>query len=451
MNIGVRPGEISRIKRIAVVGSGISGLSAAWLLGRRHEVMLFEAEGRLGGHSNTVMVDVGDARIPVDMGFIVYNEATYPNLAALFRYLDVPTKISDMSFSVSLDKGRLEYAGTDLQGLFAQKRNLMRPRFWSMLRDLLRFYREAPHAVDDIGDISLGAYLDRRGYGLAVREDHLYPMAAAIWSIPAAKVMDYPAASFIRFCDNHGLLKISGRPVWRTVEGGSRIYVERLLAGFGGHVRMGSPVRRVRRLPGQVVVEEQGGRSAVFDHVVLACHADQSLALLADASEEEARVLGALRYGVNEAVLHQDEALMPKRQAVWSSWNYLSGEEADSRLCVTYWMNRLQGFRSPRPLFVTLNPATLIDPRKIIHRTVYDHPIFDASAMAAQKRLWDLQGQRGTWFAGAFFGAGFHEDGLQAGLAVAEALGGVKRPWTVDAESGRIHLPVTCQVAEAAA
>ncbi|MDQ0395805.1 NAD(P)/FAD-dependent oxidoreductase [Labrys monachus] len=440
MNEVVRQGGSSGKKRIAVVGSGISGLSAAWLLGKRHDVTLFEASPRPGGHSNTVQVAGADGTVPVDTGFIVYNEATYPNLTALFAHLGVATMPSDMSFAVSLDSGRLEYAGTDLAGLFAQRRNLVSPRFWSMLRDLLRFYREAPGHAAIAGDLPLGAYLDRHGYGAALREDHLYPMAAAIWSIPAARVMDYPAAAFIRFCSNHGLLKVSDRPVWRTVAGGSRVYVRALLDDFQGRIRLGTPVQRVRRVSGHVVVEPWGAAPEMFEHVVLAAHADQSLGLLADPDEDERAMLGCFSYGRNEAVLHRDPATMPRRRKVWSSWNYLSQRGEADRLSVTYWMNRLQGIDEAMPLFVTLNPTAAIEADKIICRQIYEHPIFDCRAMAAQKTLWRLQGRRRTWFAGAYFGAGFHEDGLQAGLAVAEALGGARRPWRVAEESGRIHI-----------
>ena len=449
MNIIARPEEYRL--RIAVVGSGISGLSAAWLLATRHDVTLFEAATRPGGHSNTVTVAGKDGVILVDTGFIVYNEATYPNLMALFAHLGVPTKPSQMSFAVSLDAGRLEYAGTDLRALFAQRRNLIRPRFWAMLRDLMRFYREAPGDLPGLGDVTLGAYLDARGYGMAMREDHLYPMAAAIWSIPARQVMDYPATAFIRFCDNHGLLKVSGRPVWRTVEGGSQVYVRRLIEGFGGRLRLGTPVRKIRRLPGQVVVEAYGTRPESFDHVVLAGHADQSLAMLEDASADERRLLSCFRYSRNEAVLHRDNAVMPQRRRVWSSWNYMSRQGGTGQLSVTYWMNRLQGIDEATPLFVTLNPAMALDPQKIISRQIYEHPVFDSSAVAAQRTLWRLQGCRGTWYAGAYFGAGFHEDGLQAGLAVAEAIGGVRRPWQVADESGRIHLDAAALGRESAA
>ena len=422
-------------RSVAIIGSGIAGLSAAWLLSQNHNVTVFEANNRVGGHSNTV--DVGP--IPVDTGFIVYNERTYPNLTALFRHLDVPTITSHMSFGVSLDDGRLEYAGSGIDSLFAQRRNLVSARFWSMLRDLLRFYRKAPADADRLGNACLSAYLDAENYGQAFREDHLYPMAAAIWSTPAAEIGAYPAASFIRFCDNHGLLKIAGRPLWRTVAGGSRAYVTRLKKSFADNIRIGCPVRSVRREAGFVEIEAEGEATRRFDDVVIATHADQALNLLADPSPDERRLLGAFRYTQNEAVLHVDSTLMPQNRKVWSSWNYASKTDgASKRLSVTYWMNKLQGIPLETPLFVTLNP--LREPRAgtVIRQETYEHPMFDAAAMAAQERLWALQGVRNTWFCGAYFGAGFHEDALQAGLAVAEALGGARRPWTVANESGRI-------------
>jgi predicted NAD/FAD-binding protein len=420
--------------RIAVVGSGIAGLSAAWLLSQRHEVTLYESATRPGGHSNTV--EVGGN--PVDTGFIVYNEATYPNLTALFAHLGVRTKDSEMSFAVSLDDGTLEYAGTNLRGLFAQRRNLVRPRFWSMLRDLRRFYREAPANIRSISPhTTLGTFLDAHGYSEAFQKDHLLPMAAAIWSGSAASLRDYPALHFIRFCDNHGLLQFTDRPVWRTVDGGSRVYVKKLLAAIED-VHLGQAVRSIRRGIDTVVVHDATGNRQVFDHVVLACHADQALALLGDPTERENLVLGAFNYTRNRAVLHSDTRLMPRRRSVWASWNYLGGHANADELHVTYWMNRLQGLTGMPPLFVTLNPAMEPDPATVLHEEVYDHPVFDTEAMQAQDALWSLQGRYRTWFCGAYFGAGFHEDGLQSGLAVAEQLGDVRRPWTVPNESGRI-------------
>lgn len=427
--------------RIAVIGGGISGLSAAWLLGRTHDVVLFEAAPRLGGHANTVTIrSPNGAETPVDTGFIVYNGATYPNFVALMEHLGVATQPKEMSFAVSLDGGNLEYSGTGLAGLFAQRRNLVSPRFWSMLQDIRRFYREATiDAQAASGNaVSLGDYLANGRYGRAFRDDHLLPMAAAIWSAPCAEILSYPAAAFLRFHHNHGLLRLTDRPVWRTVSGGSAVYVAKLRAAFAGETRTGTAVRQVRRSPNDVMVSGDGW-SERFDQVVFATHGDQALALICDPSDAEAASLGAFRYSRNRVVLHGDAALMPKRRQAWASWNHLGNRNRPEETCaVTYWMNRLQGLPDDRPLFVTLNPPDILDAGAILHEETYEHPLFDSAALAAQARLWALQGQRRSWFCGAHFGAGFHEDGLQAGLAVAEALGGVRRPWQVADASGRI-------------
>lgn len=423
--------------RIAVVGAGVSGLSAAWLLGQRHHVTLFEAASRPGGHANTVQVD-GEA---VDAGFVVYNEPNYPNLTALFAHLGVPTAASDMSFAVSLDDGQLEYSSRSLSGLLAQRRNLFRPRFWAMLRDLRRFYSAGSQDARRLADqaVDFGEYLNARGFCRAFREDHLLPQAAAIWSASLGDIQRFPAAALLRFFDNHGLmLPIRERPIWRTVAGGSQVYVERLLADFSGKVLLNHAVRRIARSDEAVVVEDCFGVRRRFDHVVLAAHADQSLAMLEAPTAEERRLLGAIRYSRNHAVVHDDHRLMPNRRAAWASWNHVGRRGRRDAASVTYWMNRLQPLGRPDPLFVTLNPDRSPEPERIFHAQTYEHPTFDAAALAAQRRLWSLQGERRTWYCGAYFGSGFHEDGLQAGLAVAEALGGVARPWIVPNPSGRI-------------
>ena len=427
---------------IAVVGSGISGLSAAWLLSQRHRVTLFEADGRPGGHSNTVEVATSGGPVAVDTGFIVYNESAYPNLTAMFAYLGVETTATEMSFAVSLDDGALEYSGTDLRGLFAQPRNLFRPRFWSMLRDLVRFYREAPRDAARFGMMPLDAYLDAQGYGRPFRDDHLYPMAAAIWSTPAARVGDYPFEAFVRFCENHQLLKLSNRPLWRTVKGGSARYVEKLTRGFvdGDRLRLNSAAVRIDRdAHGVAIHTENASAPERFDHVVMATHADQALKLLPGATPDERRVLGNFGYTRNRAVLHSDPALMPQRKAVWSSWNYAADRAKSDGLSVTYWMNRLQHIPDTTPLFLTLNPTQEPRSEHVIRSEIYEHPVFNVAAMQAQDELWSLQGRQRTWFCGAYFGSGFHEDGLQAGLAVAEMLGGVRRPWNVPNESDRVR------------
>jgi predicted NAD/FAD-binding protein len=439
--LGYRP-------RIAIAGTGISGLSAAWLLSPHFDVTIYEAASRLGGHSNTVDVDLPHGRVPVDTGFIVYNEHTYPNLTALFAHLDVATTGTIMSFAASRGSGSLEYNGETLNALFGQRSNIFRPRFWSMLADLVRFYRQAPEDLDglEVSGLTLGAYLRRKGYRQAFIEDHLLPMAGAIWSSPAQRILEYPAASFIRFQENHGLLKLTGRPIWRTVAGGSRVYVEKMASQCDARIRLNCPVNSVTRVPHGVVVRDGQGQTDTFDHIIFATQADQALAALADATPTEREILGEFSYSDNETWLHSDETWMPQRKSVWGSWNYIErcGDKGE-QLCVTYWMNRLQPIQTDTQMFVTLNPATPPRADLAYHREHYRHPIFDKAAIEAQKRLWTLQGGKNTWFCGSYFGAGFHEDGLQSGLAVAEQLGGVRRPWTVPNESGRIWLDPALQ------
>ncbi len=434
-------GNNARRQNIAVVGSGIAGMSAAWLLSQKHDVTVYEKNGRLGGHSNTVTVNTSLGPTPVDTGFIVFNDATYPNLIALFEHLGVKTKISDMSFGVSLRGGDTEYSSVDTSAFLCGGRNLISPRFWSMTWDLLRFYRNAPLELLATRDsmISLGEYLNGRGYGDAFQRDHLLPQAAAIWSASMGDIHQYPACAFVRFFENHGLLKLKGRPAWRTVEGGSRAYVEKLTAGYAQRARLNAGAVSIRRDGGGVWVRDAQGHAERYDDVVIATHGDEALAMLQDPSLEERTLLGAFRYAKNRAVLHTDAAFMPRREPLWASWNYV-GDNPDGGCVVSYWMNKLQNIESDEQIFLTLNPRSEPRPETVLYETDYDHPLFDAAAIRAQEQLWSLQGARNTWFCGAHFGSGFHEDGLQSGLAVAEQLGGVRRPWTVENESGRIYV-----------
>ena len=437
---------------IAVIGTGIAGMSAAWLLSTRHSVTVFEKEDWIGGHSHTVDVPTRSGPIAVDTGFIVYNERTYPNLTQLFDTLGVGTEASDMSFSASVQGGRFEYAGGGLSALLAQKRNIIRPRFWTMVRDIKRFYQSVvtdaaqPHHKG----LTLGEYLDQNSYSPAFLRDHILPMGSCIWSSSLKDMQAYPLEAFVRFFENHGLLelKASNRPKWRTVSGGSREYVKKLTAPYSDRIKYSTPVSEIVRSEDGVIVRTATGSEEQFDQVVLATHADQALKLLAEPSDAERTVLSRMRYETNLAVLHKDPALMPRRRRAWASWNYLSEntDEDERAVSLSYWMNRLQNLdqrqgEHAEQIFVTLNPHRMPVDGKMIESYSYEHPIFDGPALQSQREIWSIQGTNRTWFCGAHFGHGFHEDGLQAGLAVAEALGGVRRPWQVDQESGRIHLP----------
>lgn len=416
-------------KKIAIIGTGITGLAAAWHLNRAgYDIHVYEANDYIGGHSNTIS---GAGHAPVDTGFIVYNEATYPNLIALFDYLDVPVMKTDMSFGVSIDGGAVEYSS---HALFAQRKNLFSRRFYKMLRDLIRFYREAPKWLEDPDhdpSIPLDDYLVQHHYSRAFIEDHLYPMAAAIWSTPARDVGAFPAKTFITFCVNHGLLKLRNRPQWYTVKGGSREYVWKITHDFRNRIYLNTPVRRVERYSSGAIVHDSRGNSITYDEVVLATHSDQALGLLSDADADETRVLSAFPYSRNTAYLHRDNTLMPKRRKVWSSWNYMSAGAGQS-LCLSYWMNRLQPYLPDNDhLFVTLNPDTPPAREKTLKTITYDHPLYTLVALEGWQHISAIQGRRHTWFCGAWCGYGFHEDGLSAGLAVAEAISGQKRPWDV--------------------
>jgi predicted NAD/FAD-binding protein len=419
-----------KLRHVAVVGSGISGLSAAWLLSQKHRVTLIEADTRPGGHSNTIDCEIDGVEVPVDTGFIVYNPPAYPNLTALFRQLDVPTASSNMSFSVSMGNGAYEYAGSGLAQVVGQAGNLLSPGHWRMIRDIPRFFKTSLSKLPSLSeDMTIAQFLKAEGYSTFFLERHLLPMAGAIWSAAPGDMRDYPAKAFLKFFNNHGLLKITNRPEWRTVNGSFE-------------TRLRTPVAGIRRNADGVIIRARNGDEQSYDDVVIATHADQALSMLSDATPEERRLLSCFRYSKNRAILHRDERLMPKRRRLWSSWNYLSELPPFSATtsAVTYWMNKLQPLPVEAPLFVSLNP--LEEPRmeKVLGEFDYTHPIFDPAAMAAQKELWKIQGGQRTWFCGAYWGSGFHEDGIQAGLAAAEGLGGVRRPWSVPDESGRIHL-----------
>ncbi len=420
--------------RIAIIGSGISGLGAAYLLNKHHQISIYERNGYIGGHSNTVDAPRanGEGTVPVDTGFIVFNERTYPNLLGLFDTLNVPVKKTDMSFAVSVDQGRLEYGGANLAAVFAQRSNLFKPGFYKMLRDLVRFYKDAPALLQDKSraEISLGEFLKQGGYGARFAKDHLLPMAAAIWSCSTETMRDFPASSFVRFFVNHGLLELKERPQWWTVDGGSREYVKRILATLDDPVMIGRPAQSVKRAKGKVMVTDTLGAEAEYDQVIFACHGDEAHRLLLDKTAREDEILSGFQYQPNIAFLHTDAGQMPKRKRAWSSWNYLASSEdsSESKVAVSYWMNNLQGIEAETPLFVTLNPVTKIPSEKVIDQFVYDHPMFDKGAVASQRSLPEIQGNGGVWFCGSYCGYGFHEDGLSSAVAVAQSLG-ADIPW----------------------
>lgn len=424
--------------RVAVIGTGIAGNAAAWALSKRYPVTVYDRELRPGGHSHTVTVDYDGVQIAVDIGFIVYNELNYPDLTALFDHLGVETVESCMSFAVSADGGRFEWKGggdtwaDTAKGLFAQRKNLISPSFLLMLKDILTFNEQSvkDHANGRLGNMTLGQYFRWRKFAPRLLTDYLAPMGAAIWSAPADEMLDFPAENFIAFFNNHRLLQYD-RPVWRTVKGGSKRYVEKLTAEFGDHLRLGCAVTSIERTAHGVVVHDSHGHHETYDHVVVAAHSNQALAMLSDPSADETAILGDIGYAPNVVYLHRDVRLMPKRKDAWASWNFLRWKREGSHVndvAVTYWINRLQGIADDKPLFVSLNPPFTPDPDLTFGRYTCEHPQYSAKAFAAQKRLDDIQGKRHTWFCGAWTGYGFHEDGLRSGLAVAEALGATV-PW----------------------
>jgi predicted NAD/FAD-binding protein len=405
--------------KVAIVGTGISGLTTAFLLAGEHDLTLFEAKDYVGGHTNTVNVALEDQTWSVDTGFIVYNELNYPNFTRLLTKIGVETQPSTMSFSVRCDRTGLEYNGSTMRQLFVQKRNLLRPSFHRMLRDILRFNREATDAVK-AGELeaTLSDFLRDGNYSDGFVNNYLVPMGSAIWSVPANKVLEMPTDFFVRFFHNHGMLTVNDRPEWRVIKGGSKRYVEKLIAQFADRIRLGTPVHSIERHEDRVVVNGE-----VFDHTVLACHSDQVLALLSDATPIERELLGALPYQKNEVVLHTDTSLLPRARAAWAAWNYRIGEEVDAPVQLTYDMNILQSLQAPQTFCVSLNATDKIEPSKILFQVSYDHPVYTLDGIDAQQRHGEISGIDRTHFCGAYWGNGFHEDGVNSALAVGKAFG----------------------------
>jgi uncharacterized protein len=430
--------------KIAVVGSGVSGLSAAWLLSKSHEVTIFEQGAHLGGHAHTLDLDIGQP-LAVDCGFIVYNEKTYPNLTALFSYLGVETAPSKMGFAVSLKDGAYEYSGSSPFNFVGSLNNLKSAAHWRMMQGMAKFLRLAKADFSTIDErLSLGAYMLAQGFSKDFIDLHLLPVAGAIWSSDPASMLDYPAKAFLQFFKNHGLLNYADRPQWRTVKRGSRNYIQKLIANTSIETHLNAPVKKIARLNFGVSVELQNGDAHEFDHVILATHADVALALLEKPSTDEQSVLSQFEYTNNAIFVHRDDAFMPKQKRHWSSWNYVSPETKGS---LTYWMNDLQPLDTQQNIFVSLVDNCHAPPKDVLYSTVFRHPKFTCATAAAQRELWDLQGNDRVWFCGAYFGSGFHEDGLQSGLAVAEELGSVVRPWALPNCNDRLTIPAISMLA----
>ena len=411
--------------KVAIIGAGIAGLTVAYRLRNTHDVQVFEAQPHIGGHTHTHDVTLQGATYRVDTGFIVYNDRTYPNFITLLRDLGVASQPTEMSFSMRHEGTGLEYCGTNLNGVFAQRMNLLRPSFHGMLRDILRFNREAPTLLDcPAPGPTLGEYLEQQRYGAAFIDNYLAPMGAAIWSSPSARIYDFPARAFVQFFANHGLLSLTNRPQWYVLRGGSSSYVDRLVAALPNAPITNAPVTRVRRTADAAWVQVRGEAEARFDAVVLACHSDQALAMLDAPSKDERDVLGAIPYQKNEVTLHTDTRLMPKNRRAWASWNYCVNVPASDRATVTYDMNRLQSLTAPETFCVTLNQRAAIDPNKVIKVLHYDHPVFTAATLAAQQRRAVISGVNRTFFCGAYWRFGFHEDGVVSAQHVIEALQG---------------------------
>lgn len=411
--------------KIAIVGSGISGLTAAYKLQRAHELTVFEAGDHAGGHTHTRDIALGGASWAIDSGFIVYNDWTYPNFIRLLNELEVESQTSSMSFGVRCERTGLEYNGTNLNALFAQRRNLLRPSFYRMILDILRFNREAPQLLEREEDgLSLGAYLENGRYTREFREQYIVPMGAAIWSAAPETMLAFPARYFVQFFHNHGMLSVDRRPQWRVVKGGSREYVKPLTAAFRDRIRLNAPVARIVRDESGVTVHPARGEPERFDAVVLACHSDQALRLLDAPSPAEREILGAIPYQENEAILHTDASILPRAKLAWAAWNYHIPKEARNRVAVTYNMNILQGLNAPETFCVSLNYADAIDPARILERIVYHHPVYTPAGIAAQARHGEISGADRTYYCGAYWGFGFHEDGVKSGLRAAAQIAG---------------------------
>lgn len=413
---------------IAIIGAGVSGLTAAHKLHRNHKITVFESDARIGGHSNTVLAPAGGADMqPVDTGFIVFNDRNYPNFTRLLEEIGAPSKASNMSFSVADEHGGFEYAGSSLNALFANRRHIVDPRFHRMIFDLLRFNGHAKRlaattARDPDHDISLREFLERRNFSSYFVERLIVPQVSAVWSADPDQLWEFPARIVFQFFDNHGILELRGRPKWRTIDGGSREYVSRLTAAFADRIETSTGVESVRRGDDGVTLKLKGGAEARFDEVVIATHSDQALRLLADATPDERAVLGAIPYVDNEVLLHTDTSLLPRRRAAWASWNYHLLDRPRDRTTVTYWMNNLQSISGPVDYCVTLNLSDRVDPAKVISEHHYEHPVFTAQGLRAQERHADISGAGRTHFCGAYWRWGFHEDGVWSGLRVAEAI-----------------------------
>jgi predicted NAD/FAD-binding protein len=409
--------------KIAIIGSGISGLVAAHHLHKAHDLSVFEANDYVGGHTHTHSIELAGKTWSVDSGFIVFNDWTYPNFIALLDELGVQSQPSSMSFSVKCERTGLEYNGTSLNSLFAQRQNLLRPSFLGMVRDILRFNREAPNLIETGDDaLTLGQYLAGHGYSKAFRDHYIVPMGAAIWSAHPAGMLDFPAKYFVRFFHNHGMLSVNRRPVWRVVRGGSCSYVEPLTQNFCDRIRLGTPIDRVTRSPAGVFVKPRSGEPERFDAVVFACHSDQALATLGDASTEERVILGAIPYQENEAILHTDASVLPRKRLAWAAWNYHVRQDTRDRVAVTYNMNILQSLAASETFCVSLNYREAIDPNRVIRRMVYHHPAYTPTAVAGQQRHDEISGKNRTFYCGAYWGFGFHEDGVNSALKVVEQI-----------------------------